>query len=65
MNLKELLLYIVDMPEDVKGFIFALISAGMLFSVFVYFTALFFDFLFNLLFRWLDKKFPVDREDKK
>ncbi len=64
MSLQELLLYIVNMPEDVSCFVFVLIGLGVFLSAFVFVLVYLLEFLYKLFDRWLDKKFPLDKKDK-
>ena len=56
MNLQEMLHYVVNMPDDVAGFIIALFISGFVVCEISQITA--------FLFRFIEHKFLSDKKDK-
>lgn len=65
MNLIETCNYIYNMPDEVFGVCIAFFFGGLICSAFMNLFHYLFSFLDRKFDRWLDKKFPVDKEDKK
>ena len=65
MNFIDCIRYLIDMPEDVQNVCFAMFAFGFFACLFMEFVMAIFRIFERLYDRWLDKKFPVDKEDEK